>query len=88
MLTKQVNSNKCNFFQIFKTCSSLSNLSQYQKAAKNKTAASKIDADPNLITGMAPKLGNALLTALSHSKHQSSTETFSGYCHIPLEDTA
>ena len=30
------------FFQIFKTCLSLSNLSRYQETAKTKTAASKL----------------------------------------------
>ena len=62
MLTKGVNSNTCDFFQIFKTRLSLSNLSRYQETAKTKTAVSKIDAVPNSILGMASILEDAFLT--------------------------
>ena len=88
MLNKQVHSDTCIFFQIFKTCSSLSNLSQYQETAKTKTAASKIDAVPNSITDMSLMLENSFLTALPYSEQQLSTKKLGGYCSIPLEDTA
>ena len=72
MLTEGVNSNTCNFFQIFKTCLSLSNLSRYQETAKTKTAASKIDAVPILIMGIASIHEDAFLTVLPRSGQQLS----------------
>ena len=78
MRTAGVNSNTCNFFQIFKTCLSLSNLSRYQKTAKTKTAVSKMDAVPKSIMGMASIFEDAFLTTLPHSEPQLSIKSLVG----------
>ena len=88
MLTENVNSNTCNFCQFFKKCSSLSNLSRYQKTAKTKTAATKIDAVPNSTRDMTPMLKDAFSTVLSHSEQQLFTKKKLGWeFPIPLENT-
>ena len=88
MVTKEVNSNTCDFCQIFKTCLSLSNLSRYQKTAKTKTAVSKIDAVPNSMMGKTSRFEDAFLIALPRSEQQLSTKKLGGYCPIPLESAA
>ena len=70
MRTKGVNSNTRDFFQIFKPCLSLSNLSRYPETAKTNTAVSKIDVVPNSIMYMASILEDAFITALPHSEQQ------------------
>ena len=51
---------------------SLSNLSRYQETTKTKTAASKIDAVPILIMGIASIHEDAFLTVLPRSETQLS----------------
>ena len=73
MVTKEVSSSTWKFLQIFKTCASLSNLSQKQKKAKTNTTASKSYALQKLIMCVTPILEDALPTSLpGNGKHKLS----------------